>query len=104
MQHFNSVPVCVCMRAPPRGVSLLYHGVVDKRICPCDTTDYCCLVSAQEKDCERAREEWQLRSAALIPADRNVVAEIFLHLLKCSVFSINDLLSPLIRKKKGGHL
>ncbi len=29
-----------------------------------------------ERDCERTRWKWQLRSAALIPADRNVMGEI----------------------------
>lgn len=41
--------VCVCVQSTPRGVWLLYHGVVDKGICSCDTTNYCCLVSAQNK-------------------------------------------------------
>lgn len=39
----------VCVPVSLEGVSLLYHGRVDKRFCLRDTTDYCCLVSAWKK-------------------------------------------------------
>lgn len=55
---------CLCVvRASPAGVSLLYHGGVDKRMCLCDTTDYCCLVSAQKK---AVRGLWRDGSSTLL--------------------------------------
>lgn len=82
--------VCACECVSPRGVSLAYHGVVDKRNCLCDTTDYCRLVwglkQTQWEDSGEiaaplccSNSGWQKRYR------RNI-----LHLLWWSVFIIND--------------
>lgn len=40
----------------PKGVSLLYHGKINKGICPCDTADYRCLGSSLKKKIKKNKK------------------------------------------------